>query len=196
MPQSQRLKAIEQACLELLRRYPDGISEYSLLKRLRGEEYALFPRLRLGDNLGLFQSHFLLFHALYRLRDRLHAGQQGHLAISALIIELDDYQGGVSALSESDPLRDYYLDLSNLDETGEADVAELLSNFWRGLRLDSGKVDEALGVLELEGAEDYAQVKAQYRRLVMQHHPDRGGEAVKMHALNEALEVMRRHFNA
>ena len=194
---AQRLDEIEQACHDLLRQHPDGISEYSLLKRLREEEYALFPKLSLGDTLGLFQSHFLLFHCLYRLRDRLHAERRGDLAISALIIELGAYQEGLDSLIEADPLRDYYLDLTNLDETGESDVLELLGDFWR--KLQSGepeRVAAALAVLELERAESFAQVKAQYRRLVMRHHPDRGGEALKMHALNEALELLRLHFNA
>ncbi len=196
MPQAEHLALIEQACHELLRQHPGGMSEYSLLKRLRGEEYALFPRLELDDHLGLFQSHFLLFHSLYRLRDRLHAEQQGKLQISALLIELRGYQPGDSSLCEADPLREYYLDLVNLDQTGEADVLELMSGFWRRMRQgEPAQVEAALEVLELEQASDFGQVKSQYRRLVMQHHPDRGGEAAKMHTLNEALEVLRLHFN-
>lgn len=195
MPQAKRLERIEQACLELLKQHPDGISEYSLLKRLRDDPYTLFPSLPLGDHLGLFQSHFLLFHALYRLRDRLHREQQAGLQISALLIELCDYQAGEQSLCEAEPLRDYYLDLGNLDATGEADVFDMLSDFWRRLQLgEPEQLAAALAVLELERAEEFAQVKAQYRRLVMQHHPDRGGDAAKMHALNEALEVMRIHF--
>lgn len=196
MPQAPDQQFIEQACHELLTQHPGGMSEYSLLKQLRDEKYALFPKLELDDHLGLFQSHFLLFHSLYRLRDRLHAEQQGKLQISALLIELCDYQPGDISLCEADPLREYYLDLVNLDETGEADVIELLSSFWR--RMQQGepeRVAAALEVLELEQAEDFDQAKLQYRRLVMQYHPDRGGEAVKMHALNEALEVLRLHFN-
>ena len=197
MPSAPRLDEIEQACHDLLRQHPDGISEHALLSQLRDEPYALFPKLPLDDTLGLFQSHFLLFHCLYRLRERLHAERSGHLEISALLIELGDYRAGDASLIEADPLRDYYLDLANLDETGEADVWELLGAFWRRLQLgEPERVAAALAVLELDTAEEFNQVKAQYRRLVMQHHPDRGGEGAKMHALNEALEVMRLHFNA
>lgn len=196
MPQAHRLDDIERACLELLRQYPAGISEYSLLKRLREADYALFPKLALGDNLGLFQSHFLLFHSLYRLRDRLHAEQLGVLQISAFLIELTGYEGAEAALCLKDPLREYYLDLANLDETGEADVQRLLDQFWRSISpVASPHVEEAMVTLELEQACDFSHVKAQYRRLVMQHHPDRGGEAVKMHELNDALEILRRHLN-
>ncbi len=196
MPLTHQHQRIEQACQELLTQYPDGVSEYSLLKRLRDDEYALFPRLELDDHLGLFQSHFLLFHSLYRLRDRLHAERSAHLRISALLIEMCDYQSGEASLAEIDPLRDYYLDLGNLDNTGEADVVEMLADFWRRIQQgEPGQVAAALAILEMEEAENFNQVKEQYRRLVMRHHPDRGGEAVKMHALNEALEVLRLHFN-
>ena len=198
MPQGHpRQEFLEQACLALLRQHPDGISEYQLLKQLRDEEYALFPRLELDDHLGLFQSHFLLFHSLYRLRDRLHREQRGLLRISALLIELCDYEAGDAALCEVDPLRDYYLDLANLDETGEDEVVALLADFWRRLQLGESepeRVAAALAVLELEAAESFVQVKQQYRRLVMRHHPDRGGEGAKMHALNEALEILRLHY--
>lgn len=197
MSQAQRLEAIERACHELLTQHSTGISEYALLKWLREEEYALFPRLEPGDHLGLFQSHFLLFHALYRLRDRLHASQQGELRISALLIELRDYRGGEAALCRSDPIRDYYLDLNNLDETGEADVLELLNAYWRRAQSSKpGEVKAALKVLGLEQADDFDKVKCHYRRLVMDHHPDRGGEAETMQALNEALEVVRIHFRS
>ncbi len=191
-----RQESLEQACLTLLNQHPDGISEYQLLKRLREDDYALFPRLELDDHLGLFHSHFLLFHSLYRLRDRLHTEQRGRLEISALLIELSDYEPGDAALCEGDPLRDYYLDLDNLRDTAEADVVALLADFWR--RLQQGEPDRiaaALAVLELEAADNFQQVKQQYQRLVMRHHPDRGGEGAKMHALNEALEILRLHYH-
>ena len=53
-------------------------------------------------------------NALYRLRDQLWAEQRGHLQISALSTCLLPYQAGCAALSEHDPLRDYYLDLQQL----------------------------------------------------------------------------------
>jgi DnaJ-domain-containing protein 1 len=187
---------LEQACLQLLTQQPDGMSEYQLLQRLREDDYALFPPLKLDDHLGLFQSHFLLFHTLYRLRDGLHAEQRAVLRISALLIELCDYEAGEAALSELDPLRDYYLDLTNLDTTGEAEVEALLAGFWRRLQQsEPQQVAAALAELELQEARDFVQVKQQYRRLVMAHHPDRGGSGGKMYALNQALAVLRRHYH-
>ncbi|MEN8168771.1 MAG: DNA-J related domain-containing protein [Pseudomonadota bacterium] len=197
MPQQpeQRNELLEQACLALLSQHPDGISEFQLLKSLRDEEYRLFPKLEPDDHLGLFQSHFLLFHTLYRLRDRLHAEQRAVLRISALLIELCDYQAGEAVLCEADPLRDYYIDLTNLDVIGEADVVALLADFWRRMQLgEPQQLAIALSVLELDEAADFEQVKRQYRRLVMRHHPDRGGDTAKMHSLNEALDVLRTHY--
>jgi DnaJ-domain-containing protein 1 len=191
----RRSQRLEQLCLQLLLQHPDGISEYQLLQRLREKEGALFPRLELDDHLGLFQSHFLLFHTLYCLRDTLHEEQRGLLRISALLIELCDYEAGEAALCEADPLRDYYLDLTHLDATGEADVEALLNGFWQRLQQgDPQQVAAALAELELPEASNFSQVKHQYRRLVMSHHPDRGGSSAKMHALNEALELLRRHY--
>lgn len=191
----RRSQRLEQLSLQLLLQHPDGISEYQLLQRLRENDSALFPRLEPGDHLGLFQSHFLLFHTLYRLRDALHAGQRGVLRISALLIELCDYEAGEAALCEVDPLRDYYLDLANLDGTGEADVEALLSGFWQRLQQsDPQQIAAALAELELPEASTFSQVKRQYQRLVMSHHPDRGGSSAKMHALNEALELLRRYY--
>ena len=193
---AQRQRELEQACLALLIQHPQGLSEYQLLKCLRKPPYGLLPTLELGDHLGLFQSHFLIYHSLYRLRERLLAEQRSMLQISALRVGLDAYEPGEAALCEVDPLRDYYLDLANLDATGEAEVAALLDAFWRCVPVaaDSEGVVSALAVLELDAASDFDQVKRQYRRLVMRHHPDRGGEAARMHALNEALELLRHHY--
>ncbi len=185
-----------QTCLTLLRRHPAGLSEYHLLKLLRDEEPILFPRLELNDQLGLFESHFLLYHTLYRLRDRLHDEKRATLQFSALLIELLDYRESEAALCEADPLRDYYLDMNNLDEMSRAGVAALLNDFWRRISMgEPERVASALQILELDSSADFNSAKTQYRRLVMQHHPDRGGDAAKMFALNEAMEVLRIHFN-
>lgn len=185
-----------EPCLGLLRQYPEGLSEYQLLQQLRDLEPLLFPELPAADQLGLFQQHFLLFHILYTLQQQLYAEQSALLQISPLSIVLSDYTAGEEALSEADPLRDYYLDLSHLDDTSEEEVFTMLAGFWRRMQLgEPERVAAALEVLELASAEDFSQVKQQYKRLVMRHHPDRGGEEVKMHALNEAYEVLRVYFH-
>ena len=120
---------------QLLRAVPEGLGEYQLIQQLKARQCVHIPNLPLTDKLVLFRTHFLLFNALYRLRERLWATQSGYLQISALNIQLLPYQPGSAELSEHDPLRDYYLDLSQLNDTDEQDVAKLLLSFWTRMHL-------------------------------------------------------------
>lgn len=189
----ETIRQLESLCHCLLRDNPAGLSEHRLIELLREPPHALLPRLRLDDTLGLFQSHFLLFHALYRLRERLWREESGELSISPQLIRIGLYRPGEAALCPGDALRDYYLDLSQLEQTGEQELDELLNGFWRRLRAGDAR-QEALAVLELDDAVDFTVIKQQYRRLVMRHHPDRGGEAEQMQALNEAFAVLQGYY--
>lgn len=180
--------------LELLQASPEGLSEYELLLRLsrwQGSDERL-P----ADALELFRTHFLLFHTLYRLRDQLHAHGRAMLQISPLCIRLLPYQAGESALSENDPLREYYLDLNQLRDTGAQDVQKLLGNFW--MRLQGGEEKQAaLAVLELDahdGELDLALIRQRYRQLVSVHHPDRGGSTQRLQSINHAMETLQRYY--
>ena len=57
--------------LQLLQAAPDGLAEYALIQQLKSRHSGHLPNLPLTDKLVLFRIHFLLFNALYRLRDRL-----------------------------------------------------------------------------------------------------------------------------
>lgn len=188
------IRQLETLCHRLLCDNPAGLSEHQLIELLREPPHALLPSLRLDDSLGLFQSHFLLFHALYRLRERLWREECGDLAISPQLIQLGRYRPGEATLCHSDPLREYYLDLSQLEQTGEAELEVLLNGFWNHVQAADERL-QALAVLELDEAEDFVAVKQQYRRLVMRHHPDRGGEAQRMQALNDAFAVLQRYYS-
>lgn len=185
------IRRLEAACRQLLGEYPDGLSEQALLQYLRLPPYELMPVLSPGDSLGLFQSHFLLFHTLYRLRDRLRGEQLGELEISPLVIRVRSYVQGEAALDEVDPLREYYLDLEQLHATDAEAVEQLLSGFWQQLGAEDEKT-QALTTLLLQEPVTLNEVKAQYRRLAMQYHPDRGGDAARMHELNHALSILQR----
>ncbi len=102
----------------------------------------------------LFRTHFLLFNALYHLRDHLWAEREAHLEISPLSLRLHPYVDGTQALEQGDPLRDYYLDLRHLGQTSEADVERLLQSFWTRMQGSEEKA-AALALFELEGAVDY-----------------------------------------
>lgn len=191
----EKISQLEMACQQLLQRHSGGLDEHQLLQHLRRPPYGLMPELTLDDSLGLFQSHFLLFHVLYRLRDRLHGEQSAQLHISPLNIRLRPYRQCGEGLEVNDPLREYYLDLGQLDQTGREDVEAMLAGFWQKAAIGVDAKQEALATLELKEPVTLGEVKAQYRRLVMAHHPDRGGEAERMHDLNDALATLQRYYS-
>lgn len=182
--------------LSLLLAAPAGLAEYALIQQLKQRHSSHLPNLPLTDKLVLFRTHFLLFNALYRLRDQLWRQQTYLLEISPLCIRLLPYQAGDTALGEHDGLRDYYLDMSNLRDTDERDVERLLSSFWT--RLQGGEEKQAaLDLFEL-GEDirlDKARIKHRYRQLVSQHHPDRGGSTERLQSINKAMEILERYYN-
>lgn len=187
---------LAEQVLELLREYPEGCSEYLLIQQLKARHSTHIPHLSLADKLVLFRTHFLLFNALYRLRERLWHQQEAHLLINPLCLQLLPYQTGCNALSEHDPLRDYYLDSHHLQDTDERDVEKLLTSFWKRMQGGDEKL-AALQLFELENAHqplDLAAIKYRYRQLVSQHHPDRGGSHQRLQSLNLAMEVLERYY--
>ena len=181
--------------LVLLRETPQGCSEYRLIQSLKTRHSTHIPNLPLHDPLVLFRTHFLLFNALYRLRDRLWSEAGGHLSISPLCVQLLPYQAGSQALGASDALRDYYLDLSQLRDTTEQDVERLLTSFWT--RMQGG--DEKRAALELfELPQDQplslVEIRRRYRQLVSLHHPDRGGSTQRLQSINTAMGILKRYY--
>ncbi len=187
-PSIQRL---QQHLEQQLRASPEGINEHSLIRQLQAQTDSFSPHARLHDPLALFQIHFILFHALYRLRDQLWQQQQGHIEIGPLQIRLAPYRAGQQTLSRNDPLRDYYLDLNNLETTGEQEITELLAAFWRRLVKGDGR-KAALDELGLCDPVDDGTIKQTWRQLVMQHHPDRGGDKANLQLLNAAMDWLRK----
>lgn len=187
----------EQTLLEVLRHHPAGLSEYELIQALDDFGQPGFDSSTLKENLSLFQTHFFLFHSLYRLRDRLWENNEARLDINALCIQLlplaENVKGGKTGveISEHDPLREYYLNLDNLENTDGDDVARLLTRFWAGF-VSNEERREALKELELKDPVDWATIKDRHRRLVMEHHPDRGGDEERLRTINAAMEVLAR----
>src|SRR5690606_39655129 len=65
--------------------------EFELIRELSAPPYSLFQPDCLRDSLSMYRVHFLLFHALYLLRDQFHQEQLGSLEISPLRIQLTPY---------------------------------------------------------------------------------------------------------
>ncbi|MGK9064999.1 DNA-J related domain-containing protein [Stutzerimonas chloritidismutans] len=196
---------LAEQILLLLREQPDGCSEYELIQQLKARHSTHIPHLPLIDKLVLFRTHFLVFNALYRLRDQLWGECSHHLQISPLCVQLQIYVPGTSGIAAQDPLRDYYLDMTNLRDTDEAEVERLLASFWSRMRGDhidrSGDWDPeqkraALELFELDSEPrlDMAAIKRRYRQLVSIHHPDRGGSTTRIQSINLAMEILQRHY--
>lgn len=182
--------------LEVLRLHPAGLSEYDLIQKLEAEGQPGFGADCLRGNLSLFQTHFFLFHSLYRLGEQLISDPEYQdeywLEISPLKIQLilqrDNHD---HMLAEHNPLRDYYLDLDNLNDTNENEVELLLTQFWERF-IGNDERREALLELELQDPVDWTTIKTQHRRLAMQHHPDRGGDEQRLQAINAAMDILAR----
>jgi len=166
-----------------------GLTEYELLQRLLQQGYFEFLNKRPYTSHELFCGHFLLFHCLYRLRDHLWKKQLGHLEISAMRIAIQPYQSGDLVLVQADPLRSYYLDLNHLTETTAQQVDELIASFWIRMDRQDGR-SEALACLGLQDPVADGEIRVAYRKLVMQHHPDRGGCDETLKQLNWAMEKL------
>lgn len=186
----------DDVLLRLLHAHPAGQSEYALLQALATEFPAsLFAEPgALRDPLQLFRLHFLLFHQLYRLADQV--AQQGLvLDIHALKIQLRPRLPGMAGLQVDDPLRRYYLDWDHWRDTNRDDVERLIDSFWRGrVSVSEPEVSAALAVLELEEGADAAACRRQYRRLLSQHHPDRGGSTARAQEINQAMLILQRYY--
>jgi len=173
---------------------PQGVSEYQLMTWL-GERLAGFPPQLVDPDLALFQRHFLVMHALYQLQP-YYAERGLRLQISALRIELlplgDRAEpAGLPAAAGEQKLRDYYTDLTHLDQTCGEQVRVLLQSFWERMLADDQSV-AALAVLELPAGADWEDIVQRYRQLVAKHHPDRGGDPRRFGAVREAYEVLKR----
>jgi len=177
-----------------LSQHPLGIKEFDLLQKLRKEGF--FQAADTEDpNLMIFRNHFLLFHCLYRLRAQLISSGIADLRIHTLSIQRLPLADCRASLSKTDNLGDYYLDLSNITNTSSEDVELLISGFWQayakgGYGLSQQDKQSALSILGLDSKASKADIKLQYRRLAMRHHPDRGGDTETLKSINLAARQL------
>ncbi len=177
--------------------FQQGISEYALVKKLQAPPWQLFNDVDLQQSLSLFQCHFLLFHALYLLRDDWRARHVGELDIHTTTIKLLPLTASQPGLVKSDPLGDYYLDFTHWEATQKDDVDRLLDTFWqrylRGAAVpDTDQISHAQKVFDWpdDVSMDRAAVKKQYRRLQHRCHPDKGGATEDAQALSAAYHTL------
>lgn len=179
--------------------FKEGISEFQLLKILQNEPYNVFDKQALEDNLVMFQTHFVLFNALYTLQDKWISAHKGHLTIFTTKIVLQPITDTSTTVSLTDPVRDYYLDWKNFSETSLADVEQMLDDFWAKMgdikpqhAILPQMRDEALEAMQFNTLENVTKedIKKQYRKLQHKYHPDKGGDADKAKTLSWAYSVL------
>lgn len=185
-----KLEFLEHSVDGILSNLSESVSEHTLLAQLRQQDGMEWLD-KTDSDLSLFQTHFMLMHVLYRLQWSSWHEQTAQLEISALHICLHPYQQGEQSLQEADPLRSYYLDLNNLQETSAEEVDEMLNGFWTRYLAGEGRAD-ALAVLGLEADASRDIIEQQYRRLAAQHHPDRGGDGRQLAEVNKAIAILRK----
>ncbi len=173
--------------------------EYEVIGHL--QSIGRIPTKSLRQPLSLFRCHFLIFNALYRLQYLTHQHQQYQISISSIRIELLPYpKFGTSNdknISHHDSLALFYTDLSQLNQTREQDVTRLLKSFWEEFLCPKRK-QNALTTLGIDPQDmnriDFPFIKKQYRRLIMKHHPDRGGSSEKMIAIHQAMQCLEHYY--
>lgn len=181
----------------ILLEHPEGVSEYELLSILQKAPYEIFNKEALQQPLVLFQTHFIVFNALYHIRDYWLTEQVGILKIDCLSICLNPWEAGETGLQTQDKLRLYYLNWQHLNDTNQQDVESLLSNFLQGLsgvcRDSANKMpdQQALDILALSTLGTQQELKKQYRRMLHKHHPDKGGDNGHTRLLHQAYESLK-----
>ena len=177
----------ENQIYDILCEHKNGISEYDLLKILENNNF--FSENPFASHLDLFRTHFLLYHYLYRLRSRLWVEKKHNLFISATRINIEIYHEKEAGIERKDPLMDYYLDITNLKSTTADDVDDLFESFW----LRYAGITERQNALSILGLQDPIandEIKLAFRKLVKEHHPDRGGDGKMIQIINEAMNVL------
>jgi hypothetical protein len=182
--------------LDILKNVTDKIGEYDIIRRLE-QQGIVFPEDDDSYNVLMFKKHFMTMNALYHLQQDLF--EDGYyLNISALDIAIEPLEESSNEQSLLDSaeykIRDYYLDWQHFKTTGEAEINELLSGFWNRYH-SLGKQAEALEILELNSDASWEHVKHAYRRLVTEHHPDKGGKGARFIEIRSAYEVLRFYYS-
>ena len=182
---------------DLLHQQTDGYEEIALMKALETARPDVFQRGDLNDKLNLFQSHFVLFNALYHLQQQWLDEASGYLAISPSLIQkqaLTETSDKQPLNTEVDHLKDFFLDPANLNDTDRQQIEQWLDNFWNMQPCTSD--EELLLILELSSKEKYswAAIQKKYRQLSMQYHPDRGGNTEKLITINQAYQLLKKRY--
>lgn len=192
--------------------FESGTTEFALISILKQPPYAFFNENALRDPLMLFRTHFVLFHALYRLREHWREEGVGELSIHTLNIkchastpQTDETSGSSSSLQERDPLAAYYLTWSNFQQTDVQEVESLLNDFWQKMISDEptqytqDEIDKAHATLGMHGVDNESMplttLKKQYKKALLKAHPDKGGSQKCAQKVIRAFQMLRQYYS-
>ncbi|MDB2330426.1 molecular chaperone DnaJ [Alteromonas sp.] len=188
-----------------------GINEYSLINTLKAPPFALFKDAELSDPLILFNTHFLLFHCLYKLREQWRLQGIGELDIHATNIVLRAIDTNVQPqhsethaknIGAIDALAEYYLNLHNMTSTSLEDVETLIDDFWQRMagnpvKVSTEDIKHACELLDIDTATTLTLVaiKKHYKKKLQFVHPDKGGSTLDTQEVIAAYKLLLRHIN-
>ena len=192
---SENSEFMQSVLLDVLNKATDGISEYDLITQLKQTLFSEFDNENIfNDTSKLYTIHFILFNTLYKLRIKLNAQRKNHLDINPICIRLLPYnEQHDKTLTQPDKLSLYYLDTDNLTNTSQKDIDDMLGLFWVKFMNPESK-QNAMEILGVSEPFDRKTIKSSYRKLVMQYHPDRGGDNERIQEINNAMEILKRYL--
>jgi hypothetical protein len=181
-----------------------GISEYELICTLKSPPYSIFDEDALCDSLMMFQTHFVLFHCLYQLRNRWREQKIGELVIGLTTITLNPILESFTNIETEDSLANYYLDWSNLGCSNKNYIEALLDSFWQKMagselnaNMSLSELKRVCIVMEIESLEDITllELKQQYRKLQHKNYPDKGGSIKVSQSVLQAYSQLRKYIS-
>lgn len=184
--------AIVGAILALLRERDAPVAEYDLIQHLSHAGY--FADCEQDPfNLRLFKKHFITRHCLYVLQRDLDPNWS--LSLDALEIHLQQIESTVvtgQGVEVADAeLRNFYLDLAQLEQADENSVGQLLKQFWERFYAWQSAAG-AYQVLELQPGAAWEDIQRAYRRAIQRVHPDMGGTAEEFDRVRSAYEILKK----
>jgi hypothetical protein len=181
-----------------------GVQTCALPISLKSPPYSIFDEDALCDSLMMFQTHFVLFHCLYQLRNRWREQKIGELVIGLTTITLNPILESSINIETEDSLANYYLDWSNLGCSNKNDIEALLDSFWQkmaGAELNANmslsELKRVCIVMEIESLADITllELKQQYRKLQHKNHPDKGGSRRASQSVLQAYSQLHKYIS-
>lgn len=170
------------------------LKEYEIISQWKQNKW--LPENCLSNNLTLFRTHFFIFHQLFHFHKKLLTAQQGLLEIHALSIFYIERcpkpkQAKNCQISNTDHLMHYYLDWRPLFETTQAQIQSLMQFASVGIS-EPYRLQQAFQNFEIKPPTSTQEIKQKYRKLVMRHHPDKGGDVQAIQAVNADKALLMR----